>query len=530
MSSVDTPEFGRLRSMIWPVHRRELKRFLPMFIIYALIVFNYTLLKSPKDALVITAPGSGAEALPFIKIWAILPMALFFTFLFTRLSNRFSRERVFYYMMGIFIGFFFLFSIVIYPFRDVLHPHALADQLQAILPKGFKGLIAIFRNWTFSLFYVMAELWGTTIMTVLFWGFANEISTVKDAKRFYVILGVGANLMTILAGEVATMVSTKITLYPDFWFISDTWGYSLFIITSLVVVSSLIVMALYRYLNNTLVMEQASGKPGTKLPPKKIKMGIRENFAYLAKSKYLIRIAIIVLTFNISLNMVEIIWKDQIRLLFPTPADFNAYMGRVYSAIGVASTIVSIFFCGPIIRRFGWTLSAMITPMALLITGILFFSFLLFKDSHSLSLLTALLGVSPIALGVFFGSMQNCFSRACKFTFFDATKEMAFIPLSDECKLKGKAAIDGVGSRLGKSGGSIIHQFLLLIFGSVSLSTPFVAVILFGVVIAWIFAVKSLGRKFHAITTSAEKINIDDDQLPPSEQPTFVTPQEQKAY
>ena len=55
---------------------------------------------------------------------------------------------------------------------------------------------------------------------------------------------------------------------------------------------------------------------------------------------------------------------------------------------------------------------------------------------------------------------------------------MAFIPLGHECKLKGKAAIDGVGSRFGKSGGSMIHQGLLMIFGTVSMSAPYVAVIL----------------------------------------------------
>ena len=70
-------------------------------------------------------------------------------------------------------------------------------------------------------------------------------------------------------------------------------------------------------------------------------------------------------------------------------------------------------------------------------------------------------------------------TRALKYTLFDATKELAFIPLSKECKLKGKAAIDGIGSRIGKSGGSIIHQGLLLCFGSVASSTPYVGVILF---------------------------------------------------
>lgn len=34
----------------------------------------------------------------------------------------------------------------------------------------FAGPIAILRNWTFCMFYVMAELWGSVVVSVLFWG------------------------------------------------------------------------------------------------------------------------------------------------------------------------------------------------------------------------------------------------------------------------------------------------------------------------------------------------------------------------
>ena len=111
----------------------------------------------------------------------------------------------------------------------------------------------------------------------------------------------------------------------------------------------------------------------------------------------------------------------------------------------------------------------------------------------------AVLGTSPLALVVFFGSTQNCLSRASKFTLFDATKEMAFIPLSTEDKLKGKAAIDGVGSRLGKSGGSFIHQILLVIFSTISASAHIVAAILFLAIFFWIGAVLSLGKQFKTL-------------------------------
>jgi AAA family ATP:ADP antiporter len=76
---------------------------------------------------------------------------------------------------------------------------------------------------------------------------------------------------------------------------------------------------------------------------------------------------------------------------------------------------------------------------------------------------------------------------------------MAFIPLDHESKLKGKAAIDGVGSRLGKSGGSLIHQGLLMVFATVSSSAPYVAIILMVVIGLWIISVRSLGHQFSSL-------------------------------
>ena len=48
-----------------------------------------------------------------------------------------------------------------------------------------------------------------------------------------------------------------------------------------------------------------------------VKMGLRKNFSYLAKSKYLICIAVIVVMYNIAINLVEVVWKDQVKQLYP---------------------------------------------------------------------------------------------------------------------------------------------------------------------------------------------------------------------
>jgi AAA family ATP:ADP antiporter len=502
-------EFGPIRSFLWPIHFFELKKFLPMLLIFFFVGFNYSILRITKDALVVTAPGSGAEALPFLKVWAILPMAFLFTFIFTRVSNKLSREKVFYVMMSIFIGFFLLFSLVLYPCRDILHPHQLADSIQSHLPIGLKGLIAIFRNWTYSAFYVMAEMWSTIIMTVLAWGFANDVTSVKDAKRFYGVLGIAINISGIAAGHAVTMLSEH-TYNPSLSFIgSDAWGQSMFMICSIITLSSLVCVGCFRYLHqigsgyNSETYKHHYGET-------KVKMGLRKNFAYLAKSKYLVCIAVIVVMYNIAINLVEVVWKDQMKQLCPNPSEFNAYMGQVLTAGGVVATVVSIFILGTVIRKFSWEASALISPVIMFITGIGFFSFILFKDT-SFGNIASWFGATPLAIGVFFGSMQNCLARASKYTFFDATKEIAFIPLSKESKLKGKAAIDGVGSRLGKSGGSVIHQGLLMFSGTVALSTPYVAVILFGVIGAWIVAVRALGKQFNSLVSHHETITVPED-------------------
>jgi hypothetical protein len=69
------------------------------------------------------------------------------------------------------------------------------------------GPIAILRNWTYCMFYVMAELWGSVVVSVLFWGFANTITTVDEAEQFYPFFGLGANVALIASGQTVRQAS-----------------------------------------------------------------------------------------------------------------------------------------------------------------------------------------------------------------------------------------------------------------------------------------------------------------------------------
>src|SRR3990167_9286881 len=200
-------EFGKLRSFFWPIYSYELKKLLPMLLLFFFILFNYTVLRDTKDTLIVTAPNSGAEAIPFLKVYGVLPAAVIFMFIYSKLSNILSKPSLFYFTVSPFILFFAIFSTCIYPFREVLHPIEFCNWLQEILPEGFMGLIAIIRNWTFSLFYIMSELWGSVCLSLLFWGFANDITKVSESKRFYNLFGLFANFSLLASGPLIIYVS-----------------------------------------------------------------------------------------------------------------------------------------------------------------------------------------------------------------------------------------------------------------------------------------------------------------------------------
>lgn len=504
VSSDQQPKFSRWRTALWPVHRYELKKLIPMLLLFFLISFDYNVLRIMKDTLVVTAKASGAEVIPFIKVWVMFPGALLLTFLFTRLSNRYKRETVFYVMFTVFLGYFFVFITVLYPARDYLHPHASADTLQAFLPAGFKGMIAMFRNWTFTSFYVMSELWSNIILALLFWGFANQVTRIGEAKRFYGLFGIGANFSGVAAGEASIWLSSK-HFNPNLPFGSDAWEQSMVLLVGLVLLAGIAALALFRWLNKNVLTDERFIDPVVeqKAGEAKSKLSMRESFKYLLNSRYMLCIAVIVVSYNLIINLVEVVWKHQMHELYPSPSDYNLYMSHVTSLIGVVATLTAVFISGNSIRKCGWTFTAMLTPAILLITSIGFFAFFFAKGDMS-GIVLQLFGATPLAIVVFFGSAQNILSRAAKYTVFDATKEMAFVPLSQEDQLKGKPAIDGVCSRLGKSGGSVIHQSLLVAFSTITASAPYVAIFLLATIVVWIAATRVLGKHFVELTADPQ--------------------------
>lgn len=492
--SETTQEFGKWRSKLWPIYRFELKKLLPMLFMFFLITFNYTILRDTKDALIVTS--SGAETIPFLKVWGVIPMAVIFMIFYAKLSNKLSKKALFYSAISPFLIFFALFALVIYPAREYLHPTELADKMQAFLPAGFAGFIAVFKNWSFSLFYILAELWGSVVLSLLFWGFANDIMKVSEAKRFYALLGAAANSALMISGPLIKLmpkISQKISAaYPSV----DKPAITINLLVILFMLAGITIVGIYHWINKNVLTDprfysQDEIKSHKKEKPK---MSLKESFAFLLKSKYIGLIAVLVIAYGISINIVEVTWKAQVKLQYPTQDEYLGFMGGFSFCTGVVSIIMAMFVGGNVIRKFGWGKAALVTPVVLLITGLGFFSVVIFNKSFA-NVLPFML-TNPFLLAVVIGAIQNIMSKSCKYSLFDPTKEMSYIPLDQESKVKGKAAIDVVGARLGKAGGSLMQQGLIVVLGSVAAMTPYIAGILLVIIAAWIVSANKLNKLF----------------------------------
>ena len=63
--------------------------------------------------------------------------------------------------------------------------------------------------------------------------------------------------------------------------------------------------------------------------------------------------------------------------------------------------------------------------------------------------------------------------------------------------MKGKAAIDVLAARIGKSGGALLQQLIVLVYGNVISGAPAIAAMFYAVLAAWITATIKLGALFN---------------------------------
>ncbi|MCP5322745.1 MAG: NTP/NDP exchange transporter [Candidatus Paracaedibacteraceae bacterium] len=513
MSKAVTEEFTGWRKALWPIHSFEVKKFLPMGLMMFCILFIYTVLRDTKDAILVNSPGAGAESLAFAKGIGVTASAVLFMVLYTKAANIFNREGLFYVTALPFLTFFGLFPYVIYPFVGGIHMDLeTIEAYQAAYP-NLKWIIPLVGNWTYTLFYILSELWGSAVLSLLFWQFANAITPVKEARRFYGMFGFLGNFGLLISGPGIILVSRYVRSFGLSR--AETTGLMLQYLMAFVIVAGIILLVTFYWMNRNVLTDKRYYDPEAmgETKKKKAKLSMVESFKYILQSPYLGLIAMLVLAYGVSINLFEGVWKGQIKIAFPTEAEYNEVMGGLSTVTG-GIAVVLMLVGSNLLRRFSWKSCALITPVVLILGILVFFGVIFYNNTQlpeGLSIVEAItqgyINRELIVFVVILGLAVNAFGKAVKYSLFDPTKEMAYIPLDQELKIKGKAAVDVIGGRGGKSLGSYVQMGLLTVFSGSALYqlVPVIAPIVIGIVFLWILSVFGLSKKFKELTEQNEK-------------------------
>lgn len=469
-------EFGFIRNVIFPIHKEELRKFLPLASLFVLISFNYALTRSLKDMSLLKEASTAA--LYFLKLFGITPSMIIFTILYSKVSAVTNRDGRFNAVMIYFLVFFLLSLLFLLPYQDALKLNGFAEMMTRRFPR-FVGLWEVIAFWPVSLFYIHAEAWGTFALGVSFWTFANEITGIEQAKRFYGLLSLFAALGSILAGSMLKLESIR-----------SNFSHGL----AFVVVAIVVILVLYNSFSKDIKAHPEYYNIVEKPKKKKVRLSFMESLNFLFKSKYLMLISLLVISYGLMISLFEAVYKSQVKTyvsVMNNPALYADIYSQQQVLSGIFQILMALFVAAPVLRR-GWKFAASVTPITALVMSSMFFIFL-YLDKFFDPIFQSF-NVTAIYMAVQVGLYNVVFIKAAKYILFDSTKEAAYIPLDQESKVRGKAAVDGIGSRLGKSLGGFLVTFLTATIGNGDISNirTSLSCLIFLVIIVWLIAINKL--------------------------------------
>lgn len=472
---------------IFPIRKGEFTLFFTISMMMILTLYVYSILRNTKDVLILT--NIGAELLSVVKLYGVLPSAIIFMIVYTKLANSTTRLNIYYILIAFFSAFFGVFALFMYPNMGVLKLDL--SKAQESVPY-LKYILLMVSYWPYTLFYIMSELWGSVMLSLMFWQLANQIVTVTQAKRFYPLFGFLGQI-GLLASGVTMKTMGKAGISWD-----DTLNY----VTISVIFSTIIMGMSLSFLSKKIVGKEVIN--GAVKKKKKAKAGVIDSLKYVLSSRYIGLITMLIVCYGISINLVEGVWKKKIELYFVEPTKIGAFMAdvQIYTAV---CTFLMMLVASYMLRKYSWKVVAMITPLMLGISGFLFFLFVS-SDKYIESQFAMMTGLAAL-VAVICGAAQNVLSKSTKYSLFDSTKEMTYIPLDEDLKAKGKAAADVIGGRLGKSGGAMVQSTLVMIFPGLSLIdlAPSFFVIFVIMIVFWLMSVNTLSGDFKAALKEKEE-------------------------
>lgn len=503
-----------LRSFCWKIKREDLKKFIPIAIMFFSIVFIYTACRQIKDFLVIPMVGSEGSTLTKIIVFAIsIPYALSQK----KLANKVSFSTLGYLSILPLVGYFSIFAFLLMGNSKILSSNAFIAMLGNKIPvlSRFFSLIHI---WPMAIYYILAEIFAVSVTMVYFWQFANHYLDKEERGRMYPSLMVVAQFAPFAVSKIqcglgslnfnnyssVKVITPIILLFTLLIFIAKASFFKNNSFEEKQVEKEVEKQVVSKYLTNLAMISLSTFTLLTFFEP-------IVNFFIKIFSPLATKLCLLFSTFPFFLKVVfKVLWyiigsfllllgivrflkiremskvmfdlgEKNLSFLFTTfltifygfvtvfleqfwkstivkelgKEGYRIFTGKYMLIQSRMSIILTVVGSNLILRYCSWQLSANITPLIVLIASISLFGAYLFNIS--------LFGFSSLHLAMVSGSIIIGFFKSAKYALFDPTKEKYIASQTIEDKKEIKNA-EGLTGRVGKSGGALIMSGVFMLF------------------------------------------------------------------
>jgi len=431
-----------LRSIV-DVRKGEIALTLLMALYLYLLLVTYYFLKPARDSLFLVEIGPAQLPIVYMLIAVIvIPV----TTLYSLASQRLKLNRL--------INFTTVFLII-----------------NLLL---LRWLLQYTHPAVFYTFYVWVSIYGI-ITTSQFWLFANAMFDATQAKRLFVLFGLGGIIGAFTGGEVTSLIVVRLGVSTE---------NLLFFCIAFLALCIVLVNIVTAVKQKEDVREPA--RPTRRKQPKE---NYAELFKLVKRSKHLLLIVGIIAMTMATASFVDYQFKTVSVLSFPVKEDLTSFLGKLYGRLSLISFLFQLFLSYRFLRLFGVGGAVFLLPLGL------------FGGSLAMLLVPGL--ASAVVL---FGT-----NGVLKYSIDKTARELLFLPVPLEIKKRTKVFIDVFVDRWfrGFAGG-----VLLLLVGVLHFSVRQLSIVVIAMLLVWLFMVFKMRKEYvEAFRRALERREIDPSEL-----------------
>ncbi|KKR96152.1 MAG: hypothetical protein UU47_C0018G0012 [candidate division TM6 bacterium GW2011_GWE2_41_16] len=452
--------------LLWPLRKlftiifgsfetEELKKFLKLGLIFATIIGTYWTLRVLKKAVFYKLVG--AVYIPWAKTASII-ILIPLLFFYSKLLNKYPREKMFYILSIAYGTLFLVFSGLL------LFTQSTPAIVAARTGWAYFGTQAVGYGW-----YVLTETFGSLVVA-LFWAISTDITSPDSAKKGFYLVTALAQFGGVFLPGFLSRLPLMLGLGTD--------AIVLFI-AALLCFTLLLSMRWFFTSTPKNLLESFHGS-NEKQVENEQEPGFLEGLKLLLSNKYLLGIFAVVSIYEIIVTIFDFNF-DLLANATYSGAELTAYLGTYGSYVNIVALACLLGGVSNVTRWLGVSVAILMMPV---IIGFAFFGF-----------------ISMSSLKFLFWLMVG--SKAINYALNGPAMKQLYIPTSKDARFKAQSWIEAFGSRFAKETGSVFNMTLKPLqgkFGEVVGRARYISMSsYFGFILVgfWFFAAYFLGKTYN---------------------------------